>query len=167
MNEASIEIAGYDQQATEARARLQSIRVLAIIDKAYWTLNQAWTELEIRRQQHEYASQNLAMVQLRVKEGLSAAIELNRAEFGVSERVEQLIVANTNLKLAQRQLKFLLNDSEYSMDSDAGIAPSTPPTLLQYAFDREKLVAVASANRLELLEVELKLAEDTTRIDYL
>ena len=167
VNAASIEIAGYDQQATEARARLQSIRVLAMIDKAYWTLNQAWTELEIRHQQHEYASQNLAMVQLRVKEGLSAAIEQNRAEFGVTERVEQLIVANANLKLAQRQLKFLLNDSEYKMDSEVGIAPSSPPTLLQYAFDREKLVAVASANRLELLEVELKLAEDTTRIDYL
>jgi outer membrane protein len=167
VNEASIEIAGYDQQATEARTRLQSIRVLAMIDKAYWSLNQAWTELEIRRQQHEYASQNLAMVQLRVKEGLSAAIEINRAEFGVSERVEQLIVANTNLKLAQRQLKFLLNDTEYSMDSNVGIAPSTPPTLLQYAFDREKLVAQASANRLELLEIELKLAEDATRVDYL
>jgi outer membrane protein len=167
VNEASIEIAGYDQQATEARTRLQSIRVLAMIDKAYWSLNQAWTELEIRRQQHEYASQNLAMVQLRVKEGISAAIELNRAEFGVSERIEQLIVGNTNLKLAQRQLKFLLNDSEYSIDSEVGIAPSTPPTLLQYAFDREKLVAQASANRLELLEIELKLAEDATRIDFL
>lgn len=167
VNEASIEIASYDQQATEARTRLQSIRVLAMIDKAYWSLNQAWTELEIRRQQHEYASQNLAMVQLRVKEGLSAAIELNRAEFGVTERVEQLIVANTNLKLAQRQLKFLLNDSAYPIEGEAGIAPSTPPTLLQYAFDREKLVTQATANRLELLEVELKLAEDATRIEYL
>jgi outer membrane protein len=167
VNEASITIASYDQQATEARARLQSIRVLAMIDKAYWSLNQAWTELEIRRQQHEYASQNLAMVQLRVKEGLSAAIELNRAEFGVIDRVEQLIIANTNLKLAQRQLKFLLNDSVYPLDGEAGIAPSTAPTLLQFSFDREKLITQATANRLELLETELKLAEDATRIDLL
>ena len=167
VNEASIEIAGYNQQATQARTRLQSIRVLAIIDKAYWSLNQAWTELEIRRQQHEYASQNLAMVQLRVKEGLTAAIELNRAQFGVTERIEQLIIANTNLKLAQRQLKFLLNDSDYPVEGEAGIAPSTPPTLVQYAFDREKLVIQATENRLELLEVELKLAEDATQINYL
>jgi outer membrane protein len=167
VNEASIEIASYDQQATEARARLQSIRVLAMIDKAYWALNQAWTDLDIRRQQHELASQNLAMVKLRVKEGLSAAIELNRAEFGVTDRLEQLIVANTNLKLAQRQLKFLLNDANFSIDSEVGFSPSTPPTLLQYSFDREKLVNQATANRLELLEIELKLAEDATRIDLL
>lgn len=167
VNEASIEIASYDQQATEARARLQSIRVLAMIDKAYWALNQAWTDLDIRRQQHELASQNLAMVKLRVKEGLSAAIELNRAEFGVTDRLEQLIVASTNLKLAQRQLKFLLNDAKYPIESEAGFSPSTAPTLLQYAFDREKLVSQATANRLELLEIELKLAEDATRIDLL
>jgi outer membrane protein len=167
VNEASIEIASYDQQATEARARLQSIRVLAMIDKAYWALNQAWTDLDIRRQQHELASQNLAMVKLRVKEGLSAAIELNRAEFGVTDRLEQLIVANTNLKLAQRQLKFLLNDAKYPIESEAGFSPSTPPTLLQYTFDREKLVNQATSNRLELLETELKLAEDATRIDLL
>ena len=167
VNEASIEIAGYNQQATLARTRLQSIRVLAIIDKAYWSLDQAWTELEIRRQQHEYASQNLAMVQLRIKEGLTAAIELNRAQFGVTERIEQLIIANTNLKLAQRQLKFLLNDSAYPIGSEASIAPSTPPTLVQYTFDREKLVDQATENRLELLEVELKLAEDATQINYL
>lgn len=167
INEASIEIASYDQQATEARARLQSIRVLAMIDKAYWALNQAWTDLDIRRQQHELASQNLAMVKLRVKEGLSAAIELNRAEFGVTDRLEQLIVANTNLKLAQRQLKFLLNDENYPIGSEVGFSPTTPPTLVQYAFDREKLVSQATANRLELLETELKLAEDATRIDLL
>lgn len=166
-NEASIQIAMLDQEATSARTRLQCIRVIAMIDKAYWALNQSWTELEIRRQQYEYANQNLAMVQRRVKEGLSAAIELNRAEFGVTERVEQLIVANTNLKLAQRQLKFLLNDITMPLESENGIAPTTPPTLMHYVFDREKLLAQAIVNRLELLETELKLSEDVLRIDYL
>ncbi len=167
VNEASIEIAKFDQQAVEARARLQSIRVLAMIDKAYWELNQAWTELDIRRQQHELASQNLAMVQLRVKEGLSAAIELNRAQFGVTDRLEQVIIASTRLKLAQRQLKFLLNDTAYPIDSDVGFSPSTPPTLLRYQFDREKLLSQATSNRLELLEIELRLAQDATQIDFL
>lgn len=167
VNEASINIAVFDQASTESRARLQSIRIIAMIDKAYWALNQAWTELDIRRQQYEYASQNLAMVQRRVKEGLSAAIELNRAEFGVTDRIEQLIVANTNLKLAQRQLKFLLNDSALPLDLDTGITPTTNPIMFHYTFDREKLLAQASANRLELLELELKLSEDALRIDYL
>ncbi len=167
VNETSINIAALDQTAVQARTRLQSIRVIAMIDKAYWALNQAWTELEIRHQQYEYASQNLAMVQRRVKEGLSAAIELNRAEFGVTDRIEQLIVANTNLKLAQRQLKFLLNDATMPMDADVGIAPATSPEMLHYSFDREKLLGQATANRLELLETELKLTEDALRIDYL
>ena len=167
VNEASIQIAGLNEQASLASTRLQSIRIIATIDKAYWALNQAWTELEIRQQQYEFAVQNLIMVRKRVQEGLTASIEINRSEIGVNDRLEQLIIAKTNLSLAQRQLKFFLNDPQYAVTDETNLITTTPPDLYNYQFDRQNLVKNAQANRLDLLETELRLSEDSLRVAVL
>lgn len=166
-NEASIEIANLEQLGQQARTRLQSIRIIATVDKAYWALNQAWVELEVRTQQHQYALENLNMVKTRVKEGLTAAVEINRAEIGVADRLEQLIIATTNLQLSQRQLKFFLNDDEYTLATEKGFVPETNPSLTKFDFNAENLIDKALANRLELLDLELQLTEDSTRIGFL
>lgn len=166
-NNAGIRIARYQQSIIDLKTRLQTIRILASIDKAYWSLYTAWGQLDIRRQQYEIAQQNMAMVQRRVKEGFTAAIEINRAEIGVTERMETLIIAKTKLKLTQRKLMLLLNDSHYGLDTSTVMITTTQPTLLNFDFNRSELVHKALAGRLELLEMELKLAADATKIDYL
>ncbi|MFM8333711.1 MAG: TolC family protein [Candidatus Methylumidiphilus sp.] len=166
-NVAGIRIARYEQQAVDVKTRLQAIRVLAAIDRAYWGLYVAWGELDIRRQQYDNAADNLAMVKRRVAEGLTAAVEINRAEIGVAERMEGLIVAETTLKLRQRQLKLLLNDPALDMAAPTVLVPQTPPVLASFNLDREQLARQALDGRLELLELELKLAADLTKIDYL
>ncbi len=166
-NVAGIRIARYQQQAVDVTTRLQTIRVLAAIDRAYWELYAAWGVLDVRRQQYQNAANNLRMVSRRVDEGLTAAVELNRAEIGVAERMEKLIVAQTKLKLAQRKLKLFLNDEQLGLGSDNWLSPETQPMLVSFEFDRERLVEKALEGRLELLELELKLAADSTKIDYL
>ena len=166
-NVAGIRIAKYEQQIIDVKTRLQSIRVLASVERAYWAIYMAWGELDVRRQQYENASDNLVMVKKRVANGLTAAVEINRAEIGVAERRESLITANTTLKIRQRQLKLLLNDTNLTLDSQTLIIPKTTPTLLHFEFDRNELIQKALAGRLELLELELKLAADLTKIDYL
>lgn len=167
VNEASIRIADLDRQAVDARTRLQSIRVISLIDKAYWDLYAAWAELGVRRQQYELAARNLEMVRRKVEEGLVASIEASRAEIGVSDRIEALIMAKTRLQLSQRQLQFLLNDPQYAFSGDALIRPRSEPILVHYEFDKDKLVASALQGRLELLELELKLAADINKVEYL
>jgi len=167
VNEASIRIADLDRQAVDAKTRLQSIRVVSLIDKAYWELYAAWAELDVRRQQYELAARNLDMVRRKVEEGLVAGIEASRAEIGVSDRIEALILAKTRLQLTQRQLLFLLNDPQYAIDSDALIRPQSEPILMHYEFDKDRLISSAMQGRLELLELELKLAADLNRVEYL
>jgi outer membrane protein len=166
-NVASIRMAKYEQRATDVRTRLAAIRIVAKLDQVYWGLNAAWSELEVRRQQYQIALDNLKLVQRRVQEGLSAPIEVNRAEIGVAERVEQLVVAETNIKLRQRQLKFFMNDPDLAIDTTTTIVPTTPPTLVSFEFDPEELAKRALQSRLELLDLELKLAADQVKIDYL
>ncbi len=167
VNVAGIRIARYEQAMTTLKTRLQAIRVLASVDKAYWALWSAWGELDVRRQQYEYASQNLGMVKKRIAEGLTAAVEANRAEVGVAERLEGVIMAETSLKIRQRQLKLLMNDPTLPLDSPTLLNPALSPLLVAFDFDRAKLVEQALSGRLELLELELKLAADLTKIDYL
>lgn len=167
INEASIRIAELGKQAVDAKTRLQSIRVLSVIDKAYWDLYAAWAELEVRHQQYELAAGNLAMVRRMIEEGLVASIEASRAEIGVSDRIETLIVARTRLQMSQRQLKFLLNDPQYGMETEVMIRPESAPILLRYEFDRDRLVELAMQDRLDLLELELQLAADINQIQYL
>jgi outer membrane protein len=167
VNEASIRIAALDQDSAQLRTRLQSIRIVTLVDKAYWDLYEAWAALDVRRNQFEYASQNLAMVKRRVQEGLTAAIEVNRAEIGVADRMEALIIAETNLKLAQRQLQFLLNELPEQGASGPPWVPSTTPNLVKFEFDREKLLKDALDSRIELLDQELRLSADQLQIDYL
>jgi outer membrane protein TolC len=166
-NVAGIRIAQYEQQAVDVKTRLQSIRVLAAVERAYWGVYVAWGELDVRLQQYENAADNLAMVKKRVAAGLTAAIEINRAEIGVAERMEGLIVTETTLKIRERQLKLFLNDPGLNLDSSTLLVPDSSPTLVEFKFDREQLAQRALAGRLELLELELKLAADLTKIDYL
>jgi outer membrane protein TolC len=166
-NVAGIRIANYEQDIVDVKTHLQSIRVLAAVERSYWNLYVTWGELDVRRQQYENTANNLAMVKKRVQEGLTAAIEINRAEIGVAERLEALIIAETTLKTRQRQLKLLLNDPKLNLDSPTVLIPETQPTLLDFNFDRDQLVQKALNGRLELLELELKLAADMTKIDYL
>ncbi len=50
---------------------------------------------------------------------------------------------------------------------DAIYLPSTPPNLVKYDINRQKLLKDAQEGRIELLTQELKLAADLTKIDYL
>ena len=167
VNESGIRIAQFQQQAVDLTTRLQIIRVLAASDKAFWYYYASWEALAVRHRQYDIANQNLSMVKRRVAEGLVAKIEINRAEIGVSERMAALIIAKTNLKLAQRRLMVILNEPDYQLDTSSFFIPDSQPTLVSFAFDRQQLVDKALQGRLELLELELKLAADTIKIDYL
>lgn len=86
---------------------------------------------------------------------------------GVADRFEALIIAETNLKRANRQLQFLLNDISDNPSLEAIFLPTTPPNLVKYDIDRKKLMSDALGGRIELLTQELKLSADLASINYL
>ena len=54
-NTYAIRIAEYDRQITDARTKLELIRIIAAVDRVYWRLYTARRELDVRRQQYELA----------------------------------------------------------------------------------------------------------------
>jgi outer membrane protein TolC len=163
-NTAAIRIASYNQQASEARTKLEVIRQLAAVDRSYWRLYSARKQLEVRQQQYELASEQLGRATRRVRGGAAAEIETVRAEAGVAEQLEAIIIAQNEVLTQQRELKAIINEPGLPVETRTLIVPATPPDPAEFAFDPPALVAKALENRMEMLELELQIAADAATI---
>ncbi len=161
---ASLRIAGYDEQASASRTKLEVIRQLAAVDRSYWRLFQAKRELEVRQQQYELAVEQLGRAERRNKAGAVAEIEVIRAQAGVSDSLQAIITAQNVVLLQQRELKRIINQPGLEVETPIMIQEATQPDPVEYEFDSKQLMTEALRNRMELLELELQLAADAARI---
>ncbi|MFG0284170.1 MAG: TolC family protein [Phycisphaerales bacterium JB039] len=162
----AIRVASYNQQISEARTKLAIINQLAAVETAYWRLYQVRRELDVRRQQLQLAQDQLERAERRVRAGDAAEIEIIRAQAGVAERLEAIIVAYNLVLTAQRELKRLMNIEDLGVTDDTTLLPTTDPDPVQFELDRLRLLDLAEAQRMELLEAELQLARDITDIEF-
>ncbi|MHC4594763.1 MAG: TolC family protein [Planctomycetota bacterium] len=165
-NTHAIRIAEYERQITDARTKLEVIRVIAAVDRVYWRLYAARRELDVRKKQYDLAKAQLEQAQRFVRSGERAQIEVIRAEAGVAQRLEAIIVAENNLRDRERELKRVLNKARLEMQTPTVLVPATAPDPVRYELTKQQLVATAIENRMEMLELELQIAEDISTIDY-
>jgi outer membrane protein len=166
-NTYAIRIARYDQQITEARTKLEVISVIAALDRVYWRLYAARRELEVRKKQYDLAKAQLEQAQRFVDLGERAQVEVIRAEAGVAQQLEAIIVAENNLRDRERELKRVIKKAGLEMQAPTVLIPATVPDPVHYEFQGKQLVEKAIDNRMEMLELELQIAEDISTIDYL
>ncbi len=164
-NQASIRIASYNQQADESRTKLEVIRQLAAVDRSYWQLFEAGRALDVTQQQYELAQAQLQRAERRVNAGQVGEIELTRAQAGLAERLDGIIQAQNLVLQRQRELKRIMNMPDLPIDSATLVRTSTQPDPVEYLIDRDRMCRSALDNRMELLELELRLAADAATID--
>ena len=165
-NTHSIRVADWQGQIADARTKLEAIRILANADKAYWNLYSAYRELGVRRAQYDVAVEQLARARRRAVQGDGAEIEVVRAESGVGRTLEQIIVADTAVRIRQRALKRLMNRDDLPVSAPTPLKPATDPNPLGLVLDGNALSAQAIANRMEMLELELQLAIDESEVQF-
>lgn len=166
-NTHSIRIVAYDRQITDARTQLEVITVLAALDRVYWRLYAARKELDVRKQQHDLAQAQLEQARRLVNAGERSQVEIIRAEAGVAQQLEAIIVAENNLRDRERDLKRVMNKSGLNMQSPTVLTPTTEPDPVLYDLDRVALVRTALDSRMELLELQLQLLRDGSTLDYM
>ncbi len=166
-NTHAIRIAEYERQITDARTKLEVIRIIAAVDRVYWHLYAARKELEVRKQQYDLAEALLEQARRFVEAGDKAQVEVIRAEAGVAQQLEAIIVAENNLRNRERELKQTLNKTGLEMQTPTVLIPATEPDLVYYELEKQRLVATAIDSRMEMLELELQIAEDISNIDYM
>lgn len=164
-NLASIRMARVDERAATVRTKLASLQVLARAEKAYWRLYGARRFLDVRAEQVRLANENLRLVRRRVEQGITPSVEIARAQLGVVKQMEALIVAETQWRLRQRELKGLLASDRLPLQGGPVIETVSEPRLVGFDLDAEVLVQRALAERLDLIEIELGLLRDSFELD--
>ena len=167
VNTYAIEISEYDRQITDARTKLEMIRIIAAADRVYWRLYAARKELEVRRQQYDLAMALYEQAQRFVAAGQMAQVEVIRAEAGTAQQLEAIIVAENNVRDRERELKRTLNKTGLQMDTPTVIIPATEPDPVHYELEQNRLINIALEERMEMLELELQIAQDISTIDYM
>ncbi|MCI0366571.1 MAG: TolC family protein [Phycisphaerales bacterium] len=161
-----IRVAQYESEAVAAQTKLAVIRILADADRVYWRLYASRGELEVRQRQYELAVKQLEQARRRVETGDAAEIEVTRAESGVASSLQGIIIAQTAISRSQRSLKLVMNRPDLPQNSVTQLITATKPEPLGLDLDPNALAAFAVANRMEMLELELRLAADASAIDY-
>jgi outer membrane protein len=165
-NTHGIRIAEYQRQSSEAQTKLEVMRILAEVDRQYWLLYAVRKELEVRQMQYELAMAQLERAQRLVDAEEVAEVEVLRAQSGVADQLEQIIISENRVLNRQRQLKRLLNSETLPMSSKTMLRTTTEPNPLNLDLDPTVLVATALDQRMELLQIELQIAQDASTIDF-
>ncbi len=164
-NQAPITIARLQKQQTDTQTTLSAIRVLAEAERAYWRYYGALRELEIRYQQYERALDQEHQAKRLAEFAVIPEIEVMRSRVGISQRIEAIIVTDTGRRLAQRNLKRVINRPDAGIDSLTALLLVSEPQPVQLELMPKTLADRAVANRMEMLELEVQLAIDAVNID--
>lgn len=165
VNAQPIRIAFYQYQQAQARTKLEVTRVLADVDRVYWRLFAAREELKLRIAEHDLAVAQLERARRQERVGRGAAPDVVRAESGVADRLESIILAENALRDRQRELKRILNAPGLDVATPNTLIPSTDPVAVRYRLDGPSLAAAALARRMEMLDLELQIAQDQANVD--
>jgi outer membrane protein TolC len=161
----AIRIARYQVQIVEAQTKLAVMRVIAAVDRVYWRLYAARQELAVRKNEYDLAVEQLARAQRMLAAGAAPEVEIVRAETGVAERLEGIIIADNAVRDREREFKRLINRPDLPVEGPTAIVPTTLPDTSHHDLDKAKLIAAALEHRMELLDVELRLAQDASTVD--
>jgi outer membrane protein TolC len=164
LNSYSIQVALYNQGFVDAVTKAQAIFILGGTDVAYWRLYAARRDLDVSREQYKLAQNQLEYARLKVEAGSAPKNEIVRAEAGLSGRLGAMIAAETNVRDLERDLKRIMNRPDLPLHAPVDINTVTHPDPKGLDLDPEVLVAAALENRMEMVELEYRLAIGDIRI---
>lgn len=126
--------------------------------KAYWDLVNAIENLKVANKSLQRAEELLQRNKLQVEAGLLAPIEIVAAEEEVASKKEAIIVAETQIRNKEDNLKQLMNFLNLEADPalmDVTIIPMDMPQFLPKKISLENSIQVAMEHRPELFENHL------------
>lgn len=157
VNTANIQIASTRAGIADAQAKLTAIQVLSEVERAYWNAYAAQQFLAIAKQQYELANKQVAATRILAAKAIITIVDQQQSETGLLFRRSAVVAAETNVRLAQRALKRIMQRSDLAVSSIERLDTITPPNPLGLTFNRQSLAERAIGNRMELLQNRLQL----------
>ena len=158
VNTYSLRVATYQQGSVDARTKLAAIALLADADVTYWRLYAARKALDVSRERYKLTENQLTFAHRMVEAGSAAKIEIVRAEADLAGSLDDVINAETVVRDWERNLKRIMNRPDLPLHSNVSLIPATDPAPKGLQLDVEALAVAAVQNRLEMIDLELRLA---------
>ena len=163
----AIKIANYQVSISEEEFRQEVLEIVARVASAYWRLFLLREFVNIDRENFEMAEEVFRRESVRVTEGISQQLDVERARSNAQRRRGNLVNSRERLRVAVDQLKLLLNSSNLTIDSAVDILPiDTPETIVRIVKEQEAIETALlhrpeigrAKQRLEIRKVEEKLS---------
>lgn len=154
----SIQLAAYQKDRVDAVTKLRAISILSSADVYYWYLYAARKELDVSREQYKLTQNQLKNARHKVEAGSAPKYEIILAEAGLASCLDSMISAETSVRNYERDLKRIMNRADVPLDEQIDLIPTTDPNPQGLDLDEGALVTAALANRMELVDLEYRLA---------
>lgn len=136
------------------------------VESAYWNLVYSIENLAVRRQSLDLAKDLLEKNQRSVEVGTLAPMEVLSARAEVATREADLILAETQIKSNEDQLKLLLNITGDEDKKVTALLPKDKPTYVARDVDLEGAIATAIQNRTDLEISRIGLETEKLNLSY-
>jgi len=155
---AAIKIANYQVGISKEAFRRKVIDIATRISRSYWQLYLLRDYVVIDRQNHEMAEEVFRRENVRVMQGLSQQLDVERARSRAESRRGNLIKSKERLRVGMDQLKLLINWSSVTIDSDVTIAPSDEPHSAPVEVSEKEVVEKAFQYRPDLVQAKQRVS---------
>lgn len=161
---AAIKIANYQVGISKESFRRKVIDIATRISRSYWQLYLLRDFAVIDRQNFEMAEEVYRRETVRVTQGLSQQLDVERARSRAESRRGNLIKSKERMRVGMDQLKLLINWSNVTIDSDVLISPVDEPDTTPVDVQEKEAIEKAFQQRPDLLQarqrVNIRMVEE-------
>lgn len=158
----SLQVAGLERTAANARLRSTLIDTLFEVESAYWKLVLAREQLRVQENGRLLAEQLLTETRTRLKVGVVAPLAVLEAETALARREEGVLLAEQAVGDARDALQQLVAETWSVAPWRDPIRPADAPELELVPLDEDWIVADAMRARPEI--VQLQVAVEQARL---
>jgi outer membrane protein TolC len=166
IGESLIKIASLNFEVSENEFKKQVMDVLFQVESYYWDLYFRINDLSSKENSLKLADDLLREFKIRIEAGALAPIEIYQAEAEVALRTEDVIVARSNVKKAEDNLKAALNLYEDEKYWDTVVIPSDTPYIKKEVPDLSKCLNTALENRPDFKQAKLNIQAANIQLKY-
>ena len=161
---AAIKIANHRSNVSDEEFHQKVIETATRVSDVYWQLFLFRKLAAIDRQNLDMAEEVFRRESVRLSQGISQQLDVERARSNVEARRSTLLRSRQRLQAVMDQLKLLLNSPNLTIDSKVEIVPVETPQTVPVVGDEDETIETALNHRPEIKkaiqELEIRQVEE-------
>lgn len=147
---AAIRVQNNNMNISEAQFQRKVQDVVAQVSRIYWQLYMKREIMGINQKTLEMAEEIHRREVVRLAEGISKPLDVARARSNTEARRAEVLRSRESVRVVTEQLKFLINWSDLTLDSDKGIIADETPRIEPVQVSLKEAIITGLHNRPEV-----------------